>query len=138
MQVTLAGRIRALRPMGKIAFSHIDDRAGRIQLFFRINDLGAEKMEELETYYDLGDFIQASGYMFRTKRGEVTLYVEDFKMPVSYTHLIGKHIAIRIDRNHLLGAVTRFVIPSHLKDQDLLFCSVNLVRRLGHRKVGAQ
>lgn len=80
VQVTLAGRIRALRPMGKIAFSHIDDRAGRIQLFFRINDLGAEKMEELETYYDLGDFIQASGYMFRTKRGEVTLYVEDFKM----------------------------------------------------------
>lgn len=80
IQVTLAGRIRALRPMGKIAFAHIDDRDGRIQLFFRVNDLGPEKMEELDAYYDLGDFIQASGYMFRTKRGEVTLYVEDFKM----------------------------------------------------------
>lgn len=80
IQVTLAGRIRALRPMGKIAFAHIDDRDGRIQLFFRVNDLGEEKMETLDDYFDLGDFIQASGYMFRTRRGEVTLYVEDFKM----------------------------------------------------------
>jgi lysyl-tRNA synthetase class 2 len=80
IQVTLAGRIRALRPMGKIAFAHIDDRDGRVQLFFRINDLGDEKMEALSAYYDLGDFIQASGHMFRTRRGEVTLYVEDFKM----------------------------------------------------------
>jgi lysyl-tRNA synthetase class 2 len=37
-------------------------------------------MAELDAFYDLGDFIQASGTMFRTRRGEVTLYVEDFKM----------------------------------------------------------
>lgn len=80
IRVILAGRLRALRPMGKLAFAHIDDRDGRVQLFFRINDLGEEKMDELDAYYDLGDFIQASGYMFRTRRGEVTLYVEDFKM----------------------------------------------------------
>lgn len=80
VRVSLAGRIRALRPMGKIAFAHIQDRDGRVQLFFRVNDLGEEKMAELDAFYDLGDFIQASGYMFRTKRGEVTLYVEDFKM----------------------------------------------------------
>jgi len=80
IQVALAGRIRALRHMGKIAFAHIDDRDGRVQLFFRINDLGKEKMAELDKYFDLGDFIQANGYMFRTRRGEVTLYVEDFKM----------------------------------------------------------
>jgi lysyl-tRNA synthetase class 2 len=66
--------------MGKIAFAHIDDRDGRVQLFFRVNDLGEEKMEMLSDYFDLGDFIQASGYMFRTRRGEVSLYVEDFKM----------------------------------------------------------
>jgi lysyl-tRNA synthetase class 2 len=80
IEVTLAGRLRALRPMGKIAFAHIDDRDGRIQLFFRINDLGEEKMAALGDYFDLGDYIQASGHMFRTRRGEVTLYVEDFKM----------------------------------------------------------
>ena len=80
VKVTLAGRIRAFRPMGKLAFAHIEDRDGRVQLFFRINDLGEEKMAELSSYFDLGDFIQASGYMFRTRRGEVSLYVEDFKM----------------------------------------------------------
>jgi lysyl-tRNA synthetase class 2 len=80
IQVTLAGRLRSLRTMGKIAFAHIDDRSGRVQLFFRINDLGEEKMAELAQFFDLGDFIQASGHMFRTRRGEVTLYVEDFKL----------------------------------------------------------
>jgi len=80
LQVTLAGRLRAFRPMGKIAFGHMEDRDGRVQLFFRVNDLGEKRMRELEAYFDLGDFIQASGYMFRTRRGEVTLYVEDFKM----------------------------------------------------------
>ncbi len=80
VEVTLAGRLRALRPMGKIAFAHIEDRDGRVQLFFRINDLGEDKMAELDAYYDLGDFIQASGHMFRTRRGEVSLYVEDFKI----------------------------------------------------------
>jgi lysyl-tRNA synthetase class 2 len=80
VRVTVAGRIRALRPMGKIAFAHIQDRDGRLQLFFRINDLGEEKMDELGNFFDLGDFIQARGYMFRTKRGEVSLYVEDFQM----------------------------------------------------------
>ncbi len=80
IEVTLAGRLRSLRTMGKIAFAHIEDRAGKVQLFFRINDLGEEKMAELEKYFDLGDFIQASGHMFRTRRGEATLYVEDFKM----------------------------------------------------------
>ena len=80
VKATLAGRIRAFRPMGKLAFAHIEDRDGRVQLFFRINDLGEAKMAELSSYFDLGDFIQASGYMFRTRRGEVSLYVEDFKM----------------------------------------------------------
>lgn len=80
VKATLAGRIRALRPMGKLAFAHIQDRDGMIQLFFRIDDLGEEKMEQLKAYFDLGDFIQASGFMFRTKRGEVSLHVEDFKM----------------------------------------------------------
>ena len=80
IQVTVAGRIRSLRPMGKLTFAHIQDRDGKLQLFFRVNDLGEEKMAELSAYYDLGDFIQASGTLFRTKRGEVSLQVDDFKM----------------------------------------------------------
>ena len=45
LKVTLAGRIRASRPMGKISFAHIEDGAGKIQLFFRANELGKEHLD---------------------------------------------------------------------------------------------
>ncbi|MBN2257770.1 MAG: lysine--tRNA ligase [Anaerolineaceae bacterium] len=79
-EVTLAGRIRGLRPMGKLIFAHIEDRNGRIQLFFRVNELGEARMKSLMEDYDLGDFIQASGELMRTRTGEITLLVKDFKM----------------------------------------------------------
>ncbi|MEA3350339.1 MAG: lysine--tRNA ligase [Chloroflexota bacterium] len=78
--VSLAGRLRSMRPMGKIIFAHIEDVAGRVQLFFRANDIGEEQIKFFNSTFDLGDFIQASGKMFRTRTGEVTLWVESFKM----------------------------------------------------------
>src|SRR3990172_1267002 len=79
VKATLAGRIRASRAMGKVSFAHIEDIDGKVQLFFRINELG-ERVEFFNKMFDLGDFIQASGVMFRTKTGEVTLHVRDFKL----------------------------------------------------------
>ncbi len=79
-KLTLAGRLRAIRNMGKLSFAHIEDRSGRIQLFMRINELGQEKLDQFVRFFDLGDFIEATGTMVRTKRGEVTLQVEDFRM----------------------------------------------------------
>src|SRR5512140_3421972 len=78
--VTLAGRIRATRAMGKISFAHIEDGAGKVQLFLRANDVGPERLEFFNKSFDIGDFIQASGVMFRTKTGEVTLNVREFSM----------------------------------------------------------
>ncbi|MBA4419674.1 MAG: lysine--tRNA ligase [Anaerolinea sp.] len=78
--VTLAGRLRSMRPMGKISFAHIEDGYGRIQIFFRINDLGQEQMDLFANEFDLGDYIQVTGYLFRTKTGEITLYVQSFIM----------------------------------------------------------
>ena len=66
VECTLVGRIRSMRPMGKVVFVHVEDGEGRIQFFFRANDLGIEKFEEVKKYYDLGDFVEASGAMFRT------------------------------------------------------------------------
>jgi lysyl-tRNA synthetase class 2 len=80
IKVTLAGRIRASRPMGKISFAHIEDGAGKFQLFFRANELGKERLDFFNKMFDIGDFIQAEGVVFRTKTGEVTLHVHDFKM----------------------------------------------------------
>lgn len=79
-QYTLGGRIRATRPMGKIIFAHIEDGFGRIQLFFRVNTLGEEGMQQFLDDFDLGDFIQATGKLFRTRTGEITLEVLEYKM----------------------------------------------------------
>jgi lysyl-tRNA synthetase class 2 len=76
----LAGRLRSIRTMGKITFAHIEDGEGKIQLFFRANDIGQDQLELFDREFDLGDFIQASGEMFRTRSGEVSLRVESFKM----------------------------------------------------------
>ena len=78
--VVLAGRLRAIRDMGKLIFAHIEDRTGKVQLLLRVNELSKEKMAEFVRYYDLGDFIEADGTMFRTRRGEVTLQVSGFRM----------------------------------------------------------
>ena len=79
-KVTLAGRLRSMRPMGKITFAHIEDGAGRVQLFLRANDVGQEALDLFNRDFDLGDFVQASGEMFRTRTGEVTLKVLSFRM----------------------------------------------------------
>jgi len=80
VQATLAGRIRATRPMGKLAFAHIEDGFGKIQLFFRVNEIGQDKIDFFNRMFDIGDFVQASGTMMRTKTGEPTLLVRGFRM----------------------------------------------------------
>ncbi len=79
-EVALGGRLRSMRLMGKVFFAHIEDGTGRVQLFLRVNDLGEAGMESFRNDFDLGDFIQASGFMFRTRAGEVSLHVQNFKM----------------------------------------------------------
>jgi lysyl-tRNA synthetase class 2 len=79
-QVTLAGRLRAMRLMGKIIFAHIEDGSGRIQLFFRLNELGQEGLDRLRDDFDRGDFIEATGSLFRTRTGEITLQVQTYRM----------------------------------------------------------
>ncbi|UCF27596.1 MAG: lysine--tRNA ligase, partial [Chloroflexota bacterium] len=59
VQASLVGRIRSLRAMGKITFAHIEDGAGRVQIFLRTNDIGQDQVEFFNRYFDLGDFIQA-------------------------------------------------------------------------------
>lgn len=80
VKAVLAGRIRAMRAMGKVSFAHIEDGAGKIQLFVRTNELGKERVDFFNKMFDLGDFIQVDGVMFRTKSGEVTLHVHDFRL----------------------------------------------------------
>jgi lysyl-tRNA synthetase class 2 len=80
IEASLAGRIRSIRPMGNIIFSHIEDGTGRIQLFFRTDDIGEDGIRFFKDHFDLGDYIQAEGKLFRTKSGEISLSVSKYSM----------------------------------------------------------
>ncbi len=77
--VSLAGRIIAWRAHGKTVFAHLADSVGRIQLYFRKDQLGDEQFSILQ-HLDLGDIIGVSGPLFRTRTGETTVRVERFEL----------------------------------------------------------
>jgi len=73
--VSIAGRIVAWRSHGKTTFAHLADPTGKIQLYFKKDQLG-EKPYSLLTHLDLGDIIGVHGPLFRTKTGEATVRVD--------------------------------------------------------------
>ena len=75
--VTIAGRIMSLRKMGKASFIHIMDADGRIQIFIKKDNVG-EAIYETFNLMDIGDFIGISGYIFKTKVGEISISAEKF------------------------------------------------------------
>jgi len=76
-RVALAGRLVAIRVMGKATFAHLQDFAGRIQLLAKVDRLGENGYRRF-TDLDLGDIIGVRGVLFRTKRGEITCEIDDF------------------------------------------------------------
>jgi len=79
-KIILAGRIWAIRKHGGAIFVDIKDQQAKIQLLLKKDELGEEKMKFFEDFFDLGDFLEAQGVLFKTKKGEKTLQVQDFKM----------------------------------------------------------
>ncbi|MBU3109851.1 lysine--tRNA ligase [Clostridium gasigenes] len=77
--VTVAGRIMSKRGQGKVVFSDIQDRDGRIQLFIKIDAVGEEEIKDYKTY-DLGDWVCATGEIFKTKTGEISVKVSKFQL----------------------------------------------------------
>ena len=77
--VRVAGRIVAWRGHGKTIFAHLSDDRGRVQLYFRTDQLGEERFALL-AHFDLGDIVGVHGPLFRTKTGEVTVRVDEFTM----------------------------------------------------------
>jgi len=70
----LAGRLVALRPHGKTTFAHLEDPSGKMQLYFKADELGAETYGLLELL-DLGDHVGVEGRLMKTRTGEITLRV---------------------------------------------------------------
>lgn len=78
--LTLVGRIRSLRGMGKLLFLHLDDGTGRIQVLLKSDNIGEDRFAFFVDNFDLGDFIEITGNLFITKTGEKTLQASDYKM----------------------------------------------------------
>lgn len=78
--ICLAGRVRSFRDMGKIIFMHIEDGFDKIQILFKKDLLGDEKFKFILKNLDIGDFIEVSGTLFKTKTEEKTLQASDFKL----------------------------------------------------------
>ena len=79
IDVTVAGRLIALRAHGKTTFAHLSDRAGKIQLYFRKDELGEDRFAVLDLL-DVGDWIGVAGTLMRTKTGEITIKVASFEV----------------------------------------------------------
>ncbi|MBI4143714.1 lysine--tRNA ligase [Candidatus Woesearchaeota archaeon] len=77
-KTSVAGRITGFRRLGKIVFADILDSYGKMQLYFKADSLG--QRYELLKLFDAGDWIGASGDVFRTQAGELSIDVQDFSM----------------------------------------------------------
>jgi lysyl-tRNA synthetase class 2 len=78
MNVRLAGRIMAIRRMGKASFAHILDSKGRIQIYLRKDDIG-ESYDAFKLM-DIGDIVGIEGYVFKTKTAEISVHTRELKL----------------------------------------------------------
>jgi lysyl-tRNA synthetase, class II len=100
-RVRVAGRLHARRGQGKAAFLDLDDRTGRMQLHARVDVLGEESLRALLDL-DLGDLLGAEGTIFRTRRGELSLKLDNWE-------LLAKSLRPPPEKHHGLTDVeTRF------------------------------
>jgi len=77
-QVTIAGRMMSRRDMGKASFIDIEDGTGRIQVYIRSDQVGADSFKIFKEISDLSDFVCISGSLFRTRTGELSVKADKF------------------------------------------------------------
>ncbi|NPA04067.1 MAG: lysine--tRNA ligase, partial [Epsilonproteobacteria bacterium] len=78
--VRLNGRIKFLRQMGKAVFAKIEDESGIVQIYFNRDSIGADWFKKVKKLIEVGDFIEAVGYPFVTKTGELTLFAKEINL----------------------------------------------------------
>ncbi|NTW34288.1 MAG: lysine--tRNA ligase, partial [Bacteroidetes bacterium] len=83
--ISIAGRIMTRRIMGNASFAEIQDVTGRIQMYFKRDDICAEEDKTLyntvfKKLLDIGDIIGVKGFVFTTQMGEITIHVKEFKL----------------------------------------------------------
>ena len=78
--VCLAGRMMSWRKMGKACFMDLADSTGRMQLYIRKDDVGEQAYDDIKKSWDIGDIIGITGFVFRTKMGEISVHCTGVKL----------------------------------------------------------
>ena len=78
--VRIAGRIMSWRDMGKANFIDLRDNTDRIQVYIRSNDVGADVFKEFKKKWDIGDIIGVEGFVFRTRKGEISVHAQKIQL----------------------------------------------------------
>lgn len=76
----VAGRLRAKREHGNLAFANLEDASGNIQIAFSKKDLGVDSYKSFLKFIDVADFIEVKGYAFLTHKGEPSVMVKEWKL----------------------------------------------------------
>jgi len=77
--VVVAGRIMAVRKMGKASFFHLEDAEGRIQIYIKKDDVGDPQYDQFKLL-DIGDFIGVNGFVFKTKTKEISVHAKSISV----------------------------------------------------------
>ncbi|MBQ7151787.1 MAG: lysine--tRNA ligase [Synergistaceae bacterium] len=78
--IKTAGRVMTIRRQGKATFADLADEDSRMQLYFQLNSVGEKEYDFLKKWVDSGDWIGIVGYPCRTRRGELTILVTEYKL----------------------------------------------------------
>lgn len=105
--ITLVGRIRGLRAMGKLTFLHIEDGTARIQVLLKADDLGEDQFKFFNDNFDIGDFVEITGTLFKTKTEEKTLEAKNYKLlaksllPLPSEHYGLENLELKLRKRYL-------------------------------------
>ncbi|MEE1187601.1 MAG: OB-fold nucleic acid binding domain-containing protein, partial [Acutalibacteraceae bacterium] len=79
-EVSICGRMIARRIMGKASFAQIQDREGNIQIYVSRDDLGVDDYQAFKKAWDIGDILEVTGKVFKTKTGEISVHATGAKL----------------------------------------------------------
>jgi lysyl-tRNA synthetase class 2 len=86
VEVSVAGRVITLRPMGKALFAHLQDATGKLQIYLRQDIVGEASFKDFEEIVDPGDILGVKGRLFRTNTGELTVEVKEWSLLAKSLH----------------------------------------------------
>ena len=116
-EITLVGRVRSWRDMGKLIFSHIEDGTAKIQILFKEDSVGKAEFEFALNNFDIGDFIEVTGTLFKTKTGEKTLQATSYKLLAkSLRPLPSEHFGLQDEEIKLRKRYLDILMDPDVKD----------------------